>query len=107
VPGFQELLVIAVIALLVFGPERLPEMARNVAQMLGKFRAETQRNVDELRSIAEIQDLERELGAVRRELRGVTSSVTDTPTRSPARDARHTLEVRPDDQPPPFDPEAT
>jgi sec-independent protein translocase protein TatB len=107
VPGFQELLVIAVIALLVFGPDRLPEMARNVARLLGRFRAETQRNIDELRSIAEIQDLERELGEVRRELRGVTSSVTQPPTRTSARDARHTPEVRPDDQPPPFDPEAT
>lgn len=44
--GFQELLVILVIALLVFGPKRLPELARS----LGKGVAEFRRASAELRS---------------------------------------------------------
>lgn len=36
--GFQELLVIMVIALLVFGPKKLPELARSLGKGLAEFR---------------------------------------------------------------------
>ncbi len=36
--GFQELLVIFVVALLVFGPKRLPELARGLGKSLAEFR---------------------------------------------------------------------
>jgi TatA/E family protein of Tat protein translocase len=36
--GFQELLVILVIALLVFGPKQLPELARSLGRGLAEFR---------------------------------------------------------------------
>ncbi|MGH0036146.1 MAG: Sec-independent protein translocase subunit TatA/TatB [Myxococcota bacterium] len=36
--GAQELLVIGVIALLVFGPKRLPELARSLGRGLAEFR---------------------------------------------------------------------
>ncbi len=36
--GFQELLVIMVIALLVFGPSKLPELARSLGRGLAEFR---------------------------------------------------------------------
>ena len=36
--GFQELLVIFVVALLVFGPNRLPELARSLGKSLNEFR---------------------------------------------------------------------
>jgi TatA/E family protein of Tat protein translocase len=36
--GAQELLVIAVIALLVFGPKRLPELARSLGRGMAEFR---------------------------------------------------------------------
>jgi TatA/E family protein of Tat protein translocase len=36
--GFQELLVILVIALLVFGPKKLPELARSLGKGFAEFR---------------------------------------------------------------------
>jgi TatA/E family protein of Tat protein translocase len=36
--GFAEILVILVVALLVFGPDRLPELARSLGRGLGEFR---------------------------------------------------------------------
>lgn len=36
--GFQELVVIFVVALLVFGPKKLPELARNMGKGIGHLR---------------------------------------------------------------------
>lgn len=47
--GFQELLLILVIALLVFGPKRLPELGRAVGRAMREFR----RASDEFRSTIE------------------------------------------------------
>lgn len=101
--GFAELLLIGVVALLVFGPERLPELARNAGRMLHRFRTEASRSVQELKRAADIQDLDRELRGVRRDLTGIRSSLTSSITGSAAGATR----VRPDDAPPPVDPEAT
>lgn len=39
--GFGELLVIFAVALLVFGPRKLPEIGRSVGKALGEFRRAT------------------------------------------------------------------
>lgn len=111
-PGVQELLVIAVVALLVFGPERLPEIARTAAKAMVRFRTETQRGLEELKRAAEIEDLERELEQVKRDLKGAGDEV-----RSEARRASRSVprsqplaplpRQRAQDDPPPFDPQAT
>jgi Tat protein translocase TatB subunit len=45
--GPMELLVVAVVALLVFGPEKLPEMARNVGRTISDLRRTAQEMRDE------------------------------------------------------------
>ena len=47
--GLQEMLVIGVLALLVFGPSKLPELGR----MVGRFMREFRRASDEFRSTVE------------------------------------------------------
>jgi sec-independent protein translocase protein TatB len=47
--GTGELIVIAVVALLVLGPQRLPELARGI----GKFMREFRRQTDEVRGVVE------------------------------------------------------
>lgn len=56
--GFTEILVIFVVALLVLGPEKLPQMARQLAKTLGELRRtadEIRRNFDEAGIEPEIQ----------------------------------------------------
>jgi TatA/E family protein of Tat protein translocase len=61
--SIPHLIVIFVVALVVFGPEKLPELARN----LGKVMAEFRRHTSDLRSSFEghLRDLEREADARR------------------------------------------
>lgn len=101
--GFAEMLVVAVIALLVFGPERLPELARNAGRAMARFRSETTRSVEQLRRAADLQGLDEDLRSIRRDVDGIRSSVSGALTGTSAA----TAAPRPDDQPPPTDPEAT
>lgn len=132
-PGPQELLVIAVVALLVFGPDRLPELARTAGKWLGRLRSETHRNVEELKRLSEIQQLQADLQGLKRELDDARDDVTrevkgfsglaedaasgrgngergDAGAASPSarrRAASSEAPPRADEDPPPFDPEAT
>ncbi|MBL0168927.1 MAG: twin-arginine translocase subunit TatB [Propionivibrio sp.] len=64
--GFSELIVIAIVALVVIGPERLPKVARTVGHLLGRMqryvndvKADISREMqlDELKKLqAEVQD---------------------------------------------------
>lgn len=99
--GLQEMLLVAAIALVVFGPERLPELARNAGKLIARFRAETSRSMEDLKRAADLEDLDRELRGLRSDLTAVKSSVTSAFAAEPAKSR-----VRPAAAPPPIDPEA-
>jgi len=65
--GFSELIVIAVIALIVLGPERLPKVARTMGHLFGRM----QRYVNDVKS-----DINRELELD--ELKKLQESVQDS-----------------------------
>jgi sec-independent protein translocase protein TatB len=65
--GFSELMVIAVVALIVIGPERLPKVARTVGLLFGRM----QRYVNDVKS-----DISREMALD--DLRKLQSSMQDT-----------------------------
>jgi len=67
--GGPELFLILVIALIVFGPKKLPEIGKNMGRMIGEFRRASQ---DFQRTI------EDEVAAVNREVQ-VTPSESSTP----------------------------
>jgi sec-independent protein translocase protein TatB len=81
--GFSELLVIAVVALIVIGPERLPKVARTAGHMLGRLqryvndvKADINREMelDELRKVqSTFQEAAR---SIENEVRSVEQSVT-------------------------------
>ncbi len=56
--GLGELLVIALIALLVFGPNKLPEIMRNLGKAWRTFQHETQKATNVLRESFDELDLE-------------------------------------------------
>ncbi len=100
--GFSEILVIAVVALIVIGPERLPKVARTLGHLFGRMqryvndvKADISREMelDELRKLqATMQDAARsveqsvnqEISVTEAELKDAASSVTDlTPAPPP------------------------
>ncbi len=56
--GMPELVVILVIALIVLGPQRLPEIAKALGRALGEFRRATSDLTEELRDAQRILDEE-------------------------------------------------
>jgi len=76
--SIPHLIVIFVVALVVFGPEKLPELARG----LGKVMAEFRRHTNDLRSTFEshLRDLEREADARRTSAGSLPAPVAPPPT---------------------------
>ncbi len=74
--SFTELVTILLIALVVFGPQRLPEMARRA----GRWMAEVRRTVQELRRgiDREVQELNAPLREVKKELDDVAADIEKT-----------------------------
>lgn len=71
-PGFWEWIFLGVIALLIFGPERLPKMAYTAGQMIAKFKREAAGTLDELKAAAELDefsDVARDLRATGEDIR--------------------------------------
>ncbi|HVM13910.1 MAG TPA: twin-arginine translocase TatA/TatE family subunit [Egibacteraceae bacterium] len=107
-PGFGEIVALAVLALLIFGPERLPGMARNAGRAVSRFRQEASTTLDELKRTAELDELRGvadELRATGSELKrtaALTGSVTTTARPRKPADSTATA-----NDPPPFDPDAT
>lgn len=120
-PGFMEILVLGVLALLIFGPDKLPGMARNAGQMVARFKREAASTLQELKDAADIDELRgvaddlRSTGSELRatgtdlqragaDLKASTAIGPRTPRRppGPAPDGPDHAEVVP-----PFDPDAT
>lgn len=82
--SFVELLVIAVIGLLVIGPERLPETVRTVTMWIGRFKRslrETRREIeqhlgaDEIRQQLHNEEIMRNLEKMRSEMDALKQDV--------------------------------
>ncbi len=81
--SIPHIAIIFVVALVVFGPEKLPELARNLGKVMGEFRRAT----GELRSTFEghMRDLEREaeLRSAREKAAAATPSLPESTSNSP------------------------
>lgn len=78
--GYQEMVLIGVAALLIFGPGRLPEMASQVGRWVREFRRMSADLTSEFESaMSEVDDVkksvQREFGSMSKEVAGVSKSV--------------------------------
>lgn len=89
--GFSEMVLVAVVALLVVGPQRLPKVARTAGHLLGRLQryvadvksdVSREMQLDELKKLQQqVQEQARELETtVRKQADGIESSVGETAT---------------------------
>lgn len=76
--GVPELVIIFIIALLVFGPKRLPELGRTVGKAMAEFR----RASNELKNVVEdeVREMERQTADVKRQTEDALSVPDDMHT---------------------------
>ncbi len=109
-----EIAFLAVLALLIFGPDKLPGIAKSVGKTISAVRREARSTMDELKRSADLQELREAAG----ELRGTTEELKRTASLTPepagataagdleAARAR-AAELAVPTAPAPFDPDAT
>ncbi|HIG67257.1 MAG TPA: twin-arginine translocase subunit TatB [Porticoccaceae bacterium] len=83
--GFSEIMVVAMISLIIMGPERLPETVRTITLWLGRLRQfvssarselEDEVGVDEIRRQLRNEKIMRDLEKSKDELAGLTEDIT-------------------------------
>jgi Tat protein translocase TatB subunit len=93
--SFFEIIIVLIVALLVFGPERLPEVARSLGKLTGQLRRSTDLVRREFHNAiyTPAQEISKELEDASRSLRTMSSALMnepkhplcpDTPPESPA-----------------------
>lgn len=108
--GFMELVMLAALALLIFGPERLPGIARSVGRVVGQVRREASSTFDALRAeveLDELQALSDDLKRERDELRSRARIDARSLHAQATREARHPTADYDADGEPRYDPHAT
>jgi TatA/E family protein of Tat protein translocase len=97
--GMPELILIFVVALLVFGPKKLPEIGKS----LGKGLAEFKRASDELKKTieTEIEQGKTELNSVRENVASIPASLASAPKAEPVPAAEPSPAVPPEPAAPP------
>ncbi len=79
--GWQEILVIAVVAIMIFGPDKMPEMAGQAGKLLRDFRRLTQDMSGEFEkqtgvSVKDLKaNVDKEIAGLKSEMAGTTASV--------------------------------
>ena len=82
--GFSEIVVIAVVALIVIGPERLPKVARTLGHMFGRLQRyvnEVKADINREMELDELRKLKTEMQSAARDIeQSMTSAVHEVET---------------------------
>lgn len=107
--GFSELIVIAIVALVVIGPERLPKVARTLGHLLGRaqryvndVKSDINREIqlDELKKLqSQVTESARSLESSVRQEFDAARSVVETPVQSVAAEVESAASVVPSETP--------
>lgn len=100
--GMPELLVIAVIALLVVGPKKLPEIAKALGKGLSEFRKVTESATETIKETFKADDLKKDLDGLKDSLLYSKEEEKEEPvppaaTTPPDQDVAKTDEPKPED----------
>ena len=102
--GFSELLVIALITLLVMGPERLPETVRSISLWIGRFKQaytkvrqelEQEVGMDEVRHQLHNEKIMRDLARSKSELEQ-SISIAESEQKAVAKELKNSLKATTD-----------
>jgi sec-independent protein translocase protein TatB len=103
VPGFQEIVVIVLIAVLVVGPNRLPTVTRDVTKFLLRARGEVRTMLNDLKGDMDSTAMGDDLRELKRELdetrRMASQAMRGEPEPKPGPPGRHSR-TRPETAPP-------
>ena len=83
--GFPELLVIMTIALLIFGPKKLPEVGRSIGKALREFRKtsdEIKDKIEEEIQAEEFRDIKKDIKEIT-DFKSITTPKEDSPSGKP------------------------
>ena len=80
--GFSEMVIVAIVGLIVLGPERLPKVARQAGQWLGKLQryvADVKSDINRQMELDELRKLQGEVSGAARELQeSLQATVSET-----------------------------
>ena len=74
--GFSEMLVIAIVALVVIGPERLPRVARTAGHLLGRLQRYVSDVKSDINREMQLEELKKLQSEIRESARSVEQSLT-------------------------------
>ncbi|HAA84129.1 MULTISPECIES: Sec-independent protein translocase protein TatB [Thermodesulfobacterium] len=91
--GFSELMVLFLVALIVLGPERLPELGK----FLAKLSIELRKSIEEIKRELEVDEVGKELTEAKKEiehLKEEATSVIDVPIKEISQEPLKTLDKK-------------
>jgi Tat protein translocase TatB subunit len=87
--GFGELLMVFAVALVIFGPRKLPEIGRTIGKALGEFRRATNDLKNTLEEEVRVEEVRTSLNSIRDTATAGIPPVASTVSRAPAGAAIH------------------
>lgn len=94
--GMPELLVIAVIALLVVGPKKLPDIAKALGKGLAEFRKVTDNATDTIKETLKTDDLKKDMDEIKDSLLHGKEAGAESPVSPPLPDGAASKATNPD-----------
>lgn len=84
--GMPELIVIFIVALLIFGPKKLPELGKSLGRAMSEFKRSSQEFRNNLESEVEVDKIKKDLAREQKELKDALNPLSDTEAKSDTKD---------------------